>query len=170
MKEIDKEIRASLMGIIKNREKAMKAGEAANDDLLGILMETSFREIEEHGNNKNVGMSFNDVMEECKLFYFAGQETTSVLLNWTMVLLSKHQDWQERARQEVLQVFGNNKPDYDGLNHLKIVSTKAVEFEYAILINLVLLICVLCAFFTGSNDIQRGTQALSSSSYACSSC
>ncbi|GAY62584.1 hypothetical protein CUMW_218970 [Citrus unshiu] len=121
MKEIDKEIRASLMGIIKNREKAMKAGEAANDDLLGILMETSFREIEEHGNNKNVGFSMNDVIEECKLFYFAGQETTSVLLNWTMVLLSKHQDWQERARQEVLQVFGNNKPNYDGLNHLKIV-------------------------------------------------
>ncbi|GAY32644.1 hypothetical protein CUMW_274070 [Citrus unshiu] len=121
MKEIDKEIRASLMGIIKNREKAMRAGEAANDDLLGILMETSFREIEEHGNNKNVGFSMNDVIEECKLFYLAGQETTSVLLNWTMVLLSKHQDWQERARQEVLQVFGNNKPDYGELNHLKIV-------------------------------------------------
>ncbi|KAH9779542.1 cytochrome P450 72A15 [Citrus sinensis] len=103
------------------REKAMRAGEAANDDLLGILMETSFREIEEHGNNKNVGFSMNDVIEECKLFYLAGQETTSVLLNWTMVLLSKHQDWQERARQEVLQVFGNNKPDYGELNHLKIV-------------------------------------------------
>ncbi|KAL9437954.1 hypothetical protein AB3S75_023758 [Citrus x aurantiifolia] len=121
MKELDKEISTALMGIIKNREKAMKAGEAANDDLLGILMDSNFREIEEHGNNKNVGMSFNDVMEECKLFYFAGQETTSVLLNWTMVLLSKHQDWQERARQEVLQVFGNNKPEYEGLNHLKIV-------------------------------------------------
>ncbi|KAK9199288.1 hypothetical protein WN944_014476 [Citrus x changshan-huyou] len=33
MKEIDKQIRASLMGIIKNREKAMKAEEAGNDDL-----------------------------------------------------------------------------------------------------------------------------------------
>lgn len=32
MKEIDKQIRASLMGMIKNREKAMKAEEAGNDD------------------------------------------------------------------------------------------------------------------------------------------
>ena len=159
MKEIDKEIRASLMGIIKNREKAMKAGEAANDDLLGILMETSFREIEEHGNNKNVGFSMNDVIEECKLFYFAGQETTSVLLNWTMVLLSKHQDWQERARQEVLQVFGNNKPNYDGLNHLKIVSTKEIVFDID-QFDHINLSCV-CMYVTGPDDTLRGTQALS---------
>nr|BBE15473.1 cytochrome P450 [Polygala tenuifolia] len=122
MKEIDKEIRSSLKNIVDKREQAMRAGAPSNDDLLGILLESNHKEIKEHGNRKEVGISINDVIEECKLFHFAGQETTSVLLVWTMVLLSRYPDWQARARKEVLQVFENQKPDFDGLSHLKIVT------------------------------------------------
>ena len=102
---IDRKIKASLMDIINNREKALKAGEATKNDLLDILLESNHKEIQEHGNNKNVGMNIEDVIGECKLFYFAGQETTSSLLVWTMLLLSMYPDWQIRAREEVLQVL-----------------------------------------------------------------
>jgi cytochrome P450 len=122
MKEIAREVKASLTDMINKRESALKAGEATQDDLLGILLESNHKEMKENDNNKNFGMNLEDVIEECKLFYFAGQETTSVLLVWTMVLLSRYRDWQARAREEVLQVFGNKKPDFDGLSHLKIVS------------------------------------------------
>ena len=125
IKGIEKEITGLLEGIINERERAMKAGEATKDDLLATLMESNLKEIKEHGkNNKNVGMSTNDVIDECKLFYIAGQETTSVLRVWTMILLGQNQNWQDRAREEVLRIFGSNKPDFDGLNHLKVVSTQ----------------------------------------------
>ncbi|XVF79177.1 hypothetical protein PTKIN_Ptkin14bG0199000 [Pterospermum kingtungense] len=123
LKENDKDIKDSLREMIRKREEAMKAGEVSNnDDLLGILVESNIREIEAHGDRKNMGMSIEDVIEECKLFYFAGQETTSVLLVWTMILLARHPDWQTKAREEVLEAFGNSKPDSDGLNRLKVVT------------------------------------------------
>ncbi|KAK7317499.1 hypothetical protein RJT34_01793 [Clitoria ternatea] len=122
MKEIEYEIRNVLSGIIQTQEVAIKTCEATNDNLLGLLLESNQKEIEDHGHNKNVGMSTNDVINECKLFYFAGQETTSVLLNWILVLLSKFPNWQTLAREEVNEIFGTKELHYDGLNRLKVVT------------------------------------------------
>ena len=121
MKEIAKEVKLALKSIINKRLQAMEAGECSHDDLLGILLESNSKEIKQRGN-KNFGLTIDEVIEECKLFYFAGQETTSNLLVWMMILLSQHQNWQKRAKEEVLQAFGNNKPDLEGLNQLKVVS------------------------------------------------
>ncbi|XP_051152216.1 cytochrome P450 72A397-like [Andrographis paniculata] len=123
MKTISNEIHTLLRGIIDQREKAIARGEAIEEDLLSTLMESNKKEIQEHGNKKSAGgMNIEEVIEECKLFYFAGSETTSSLLVWTMVMLSIHQDWQARAREEVLQVFGKQAPTFDGLNHLRTVT------------------------------------------------
>lgn len=120
MKQIDREVKYRLGEIIKKRQRAMEAGEAPKNDLLGILLES---------NDGDHGMSTKDVVEECRLFHFAGQETTAELLVWTMIMLSHHQKWQDQAREEILQVIGkNNKPNFDALSRLKIVKALILCF------------------------------------------
>ncbi|KAJ0985945.1 hypothetical protein J5N97_004301 [Dioscorea zingiberensis] len=120
--QVYNEMKRILIGMIEKREKAIRMGESNKNDLLGLLLDSNMKEGEEHRKSQNKGMSTEDVIEECKLFYFAGQETTSVLLTWTMILLSMYPNWQAKAREEVLQVFGKSAPDMEGLSHLKIVT------------------------------------------------
>ncbi|XP_057792299.1 cytochrome P450 CYP72A219-like [Salvia miltiorrhiza] len=120
MKHIKKEVESLLLVLIDKRMKAIEAGEAITDNLLDTLLESNFKEMQQKGNK--FGMSLQDVVEECKLFYVAGQETTSTLLAWTMILLGKHTDWQGRAREEIRAAFGGRQPDFQGLNALKTVS------------------------------------------------
>lgn len=120
MKHIRNEVESLLLGMIGKRMKKIEAGEPSTNNLLDILLESNFKEVQQNGSK--FGMSMEDVIEECKLFYIAGQETTSSLLVWTMILLGKHLDWQARAREEVREAFGGGEPDFDALNRLKIVS------------------------------------------------
>ncbi|XP_057870278.1 cytochrome P450 734A1-like [Cryptomeria japonica] len=120
---VDKEIRRSLRQIIDAREKTAiteKTG-GYGADLLGLMMSES----KEQGRvnvQSNGGLSTEEIIDECKTFYFVGHDTTSLLLTWTITLLGMHQDWQERGRREVMEVCGkHNYPDADSLSRLKIV-------------------------------------------------
>ncbi|CAN0909010.1 Cytochrome P450 CYP72A616 [Linum grandiflorum] len=112
-KALDKEITSLLRGVIEKKQNAIAAAggdETKTDDLLGILLQSN-------------GLTIEEVIEECKVFYVAGQETTASLLTWTMIVLAMHPDWQEKARQEVLRVCGKIEPSSsEALSHLKIVT------------------------------------------------
>ncbi|XP_057792320.1 cytochrome P450 CYP72A219-like isoform X1 [Salvia miltiorrhiza] len=120
IKQIYEEVRSNIRGLIDKRIDAMKAGEAIDEDLLGLMLQSNLQEIEENGNRK-FGMTIDQVIEECKLFYFAGQETISSLLVWSLILLSRHPDWQAKAREEAVRVLGEENPTFDAINRLKIV-------------------------------------------------
>ncbi|CAL5428588.1 unnamed protein product [Camellia sinensis] len=67
-------------------------------------------------------ISIDTVIDECKIFCIAGQETTNGLLAWSIFLLAIHSDWQEKARKEVLELFGQQNPSPEGIARLKSMS------------------------------------------------
>ncbi|CAN6446428.1 unnamed protein product [Victoria cruziana] len=128
-KKLKEEATIIVEDIIKKKMKEMKMEDARSDDLLTVLLEACMTENDpnEPEGFKKVGLSMDDVVEECKVFYLAGQATTAVLLTWTMVALSTHPEWQVRARDEVLRICGNKTPTFTQLNHLKIVTMVLFE-------------------------------------------
>uniref|UniRef100_A0A0C9S6X4 TSA: Wollemia nobilis Ref_Wollemi_Transcript_14198_1611 transcribed RNA sequence n=1 Tax=Wollemia nobilis TaxID=56998 RepID=A0A0C9S6X4_9CONI len=117
-----KEIRRCIRQVIEGRESAVsnKKAEDYGTDLLGLMMTSNKRQ--GGGKLQNMSMTVDEIITECQTFYLAGQETTATLLTWTIILLGMHQDWQERARREVLEVCGKNDfPNADAVNGLKIV-------------------------------------------------
>ncbi|MBA0764383.1 hypothetical protein Gotri_013739 [Gossypium trilobum] len=96
--KLDKEIRKSLMKLIESRKSENRRREDGAKDLLGLMIESSY---------SSPDMSVDDIIEECKSFFFAGKQTTSNLLTWTTVLLAMHPQWQVQARDEVLRVCGS---------------------------------------------------------------
>ncbi|KAI3839234.1 hypothetical protein MKX03_032864 [Papaver bracteatum] len=121
--KLDSKIRTTVRSIVESR---LKKGDESGygDDLLGLLMGVS-----EPASLKQADLKLNmhEIVEECKIFYFAGHETTSNLLTWTVYLLSLHPEWQNRLREEVLKECGSEVPDAEKLNRLKLVNMVILE-------------------------------------------
>ncbi|PKI55149.1 hypothetical protein CRG98_024440 [Punica granatum] len=113
--KLEKGIRDAILRIIKKREEKIAYGEldGYGNDFLGLLMQAFLEE------DRKKRITIDDVVDECKTFYVAGQETTNTMLTWTLFLLAVYTDWQEEARKEVLYVFGQRDPYHDGITKLK---------------------------------------------------
>ncbi|KAJ4825576.1 hypothetical protein Tsubulata_006512, partial [Turnera subulata] len=100
--KLERKLKNSLKRIIQKRmepQALQKSNGFFGDDLLGLMLESS-----ESEKNDGLKLNMDEIIEECQTFFFAGHETTSNLLTWTIFLLSLHQEWQERIRQELNMV------------------------------------------------------------------
>ncbi|KAL3571776.1 hypothetical protein D5086_025680 [Populus alba] len=59
------------------------------------------------------------IVDNSKAIYFAGHETTAITASWCLMLLAANQEWQARARAEVLEICKINLPDADMLRNMK---------------------------------------------------
>ncbi|KAJ7971215.1 putative Cytochrome P450 [Quillaja saponaria] len=120
IKSLKMEVERLLMEIIQSRKDCMEIGRSSSygNDLLGMLLNEM-----EKKNSGNNGFSINLqlIMDECKTFFFAGHETTALLLTWTVMLLASNPTWQEKVRAEINHVCNGEPPSVDHLSKLTLL-------------------------------------------------
>ncbi|GMJ01819.1 cytochrome P450, family 72, subfamily A, polypeptide 9 [Hibiscus trionum] len=113
--KLAKEMQECVMKVVKKREGKVLSGEAESfgNDFPGLHVK-AYRD-----SNEEKKLSWEELVDECKTFYFTGEETVNSLLAWIVLLLAIHGDWLERARREVIRIFGNQNPHPEGMAKLK---------------------------------------------------
>uniref|UniRef100_A0A1W7HBX9 Cytochrome P450 n=1 Tax=Scoparia dulcis TaxID=107240 RepID=A0A1W7HBX9_SCODU len=111
MWKLEKEIRNSVRALIEQSGNHRENSR----NFITLLMQGDGRERE--------GLSVEEVVDECKTFYFAGKGTSARLLSWALLLLAMNQEWQDKIREEVFRACKSNElPTADNLIEFKLVT------------------------------------------------
>lgn len=114
-KQRRKQVENVLLEIIQARRNSVHAGCSVSygTDLLGLMLAETER---------SLNLTNEQLMDECKTFFFTGHETTALLMTWTMMLLASSPEWQNKARAEALEVCRGKHPSAADLPKLKILA------------------------------------------------
>jgi len=114
--KLEKEINSMILKVVKERA-------AANyeKDLLQMILEGAKSYGDQESFPSDVSLD-RFIVDNCKAIYLASHETTAITASWCLMLLAANQEWQPRARAEVLEICKNNLPDADMLRNMKTVS------------------------------------------------
>ncbi|KAL4586430.1 hypothetical protein LXL04_011066 [Taraxacum kok-saghyz] len=111
--KLEKAIKISILDLVEKRKVNADKDDDFGSDYLGQLVKTA------NDANENKRITVEQMIDEIKAIYGAGHLTTTNLLSWTVFLLAINQEWQEKVREEVLELFGRKTPTSDGLARLK---------------------------------------------------
>ena len=122
LRNLKRVVETSIREIVEERKAIVRAQLGGKNmsspygvDLLGLMLS--------EGEN----FSVQQIVDECKTFFFAGHETTALLLTWALLLLAHNTHWQEKARLEVVNVCEAKLPDFDSASKMKIVRFLPIE-------------------------------------------
>ncbi|KAK3035221.1 hypothetical protein RJ639_033855 [Escallonia herrerae] len=119
IKSLKMEVERLLMEIIQSRKDCVEVGRSSSygNDLLGLLLNEMQKK-----RGSGFGLNLQLIMDECKTFFFAGHETTALLLTWTVMLLASNSSWQDKVRDELNRVCNGAVPSVDHLSKLTLLN------------------------------------------------
>ena len=110
-----------LKDMIHGRREAARKGVTSSfgDDLLGCMLSSI---TSESWDPNSLEFNLSTVMNNCKLFYFAGQDTVVNDSLFMLLTLALHPEWQHRCRHKLLEVVMDDEHfDPRVLVNLKVV-------------------------------------------------
>lgn len=96
-----------ILRFIRERQKSTKE----YDDLLQMLLEARYEDTGEP-------MSEQQLLDEVKILFVAGHDTTGNALSWIWHLLTQHPAWTKQLESEANAVWGRRVPTYADLSNL----------------------------------------------------
>ncbi|WJX37058.1 hypothetical protein P8452_24870 [Trifolium repens] len=109
---LKKEVKNLILEMVKEKKEKT----SLENDLLQMVIEDAKK------SNLTKEASDRFIIDSFKNIYFAGFETTAVAATWCLMLLASNQNWQDRARAEVLQICSGSNPDFDMLSKMKLLT------------------------------------------------
>lgn len=100
-----------IRGIIEERV----ASQNEVNDLLNMLLETRYEDTGE-------GMSIEQLIDEIKILFIAGHETTANALTFTLQLLGSHLDVQQKVFEEILKVESESEDVVEQLQKMTYIN------------------------------------------------
>ncbi len=111
VKEHEK-LRDEADAIIRHYIEERRQSEESHSDLLQMLMEARYEDTGE-------GMTDQQLIDEVKILFVAGHDTSANALAWTWYLLTQHPEALEKVRQEVTAIIGEGQPSFENVMQLE---------------------------------------------------
>lgn len=105
--------------VIKNSIRKRIEGKQTADDLLQMLLDARY---EDNGEP----MSEQQLLDESKIIFVAGHETSANALSWTWYLLAGHPEVTAKIRSELAYILGDRRPGFSDLPKLSYL-TQVIE-------------------------------------------
>lgn len=110
-----REIRELLAKTIRKRYDAHQRGEpATHQDILQSLLEI-------RDPDDGSAFTLEELVDQVAMLFLAGHETSASALSWTLFLIAKCPDVQERLHHEARQILGDDEPNFKNIHQHKLI-------------------------------------------------
>ncbi|NP_001292049.1 cytochrome P450 6a9 [Musca domestica] len=113
MKVIPDEISEFFMDLVKKTIQSREENPTERDDFLALLMELrESKQIKTEDGEETKSLTLEEIAAQIVLFFLAGYETSSTTVGFALYELARHQEIQNRLRQEVNEIWVKYGKDF----------------------------------------------------------